>query len=153
MTLEKLPFVPEKSSYVYKTGKEVISEQLDGGLSRRRKDVAEAASIVECTWFLNPVDYQYFTAFYQFATVRGSRPFLVDLILDQPLLEERQAAFTENGFDVNQIGLDFEVKTQLEVVSNQDNGFAEMVLILYGQDGYLNELEELVNIDLEIANG
>ena len=152
MTLPKLPFRPEKSSYRYTPNSEVVVVQLDGGSSRRRKDIAEASSIVECTFFLYADEFQFFTAFYQFNLARGAKPFLLDMLLEQPYLEEKQCAFLEDTFESRQIGLSFEVTCQLEVVSTQDDDFAEMIIELYNQDDdYLNVLEELVNVYLEIA--
>jgi hypothetical protein len=155
MTLVKLPLPPEKSSYVYETAREVVSIKLDGGKSRKRKDLLNSASTVRCSWFLQPVEYQYFMAFYQSVTSRGATDFTIDLLLEQPYLEETTVCFISDSLSVKNIGLSFEVSCELEVKLQNDIDFAEIVVLLYdGKDGpllFFNALEQLVNYDLDVA--
>lgn len=153
MTLAKLNLRPEKSTYKYTVNRDVVSTQLEGGLSRRRRDIAGSSAVVNCTWFLQPFQYQYFMAFYQLETVRGSNSFLIDLLLEQPYLEEMKANFVEQTLTMQQIGLSYQVSADLEVVPLQSDEMAEIILLLYSEndDNYsLQELERLVNVSLEI---
>lgn len=155
MALQRLELRPEKASYRYSINRDVVSSQLEGGLSRRRRDIAGSSSVIKCTWFLKPTDYQYFMAFYHSATQRGAETFLIDLLLEQPFLEEKEAAFIEETLVMKQIGLSFEVSADLETVPFQADDFADVVLILYAEeadsDDFLNAFEQLTNVDLEIA--
>lgn len=148
-----LPFIPDKSSYVYNINRDVVEVELDGGLARRRRDIAGSASRIECTWFLLPGEYQYFMAFYRSQLKRGAIPFLIELLLEQPYLEEIKASFRANTLSVKQIGLSYEVSAELEAVPNTDNDYDEMVLDFYigGEqtNPFWGSLEKLVNVDLE----
>jgi hypothetical protein len=152
----KLPFIPEKTTYSYKVDGDVVSVELDGGLPRKRRDIAGSASKVECTWFLSPVQYQYFMAFYRFTIKRGALPFLVDLLIEQPYLEEMKASFVANSLSMKQIGLSFEVSAELEVVPIGDDDFDEMIVLFYDESGSdntpWNQLEQLTNYDLDVAS-
>lgn len=152
MPLPKLPFIPEKSSYIYNVNRDVVSVELDGGLPRKRRDIAGSASRVECTWFLLPHQYQYFMALYRFELKRGALPFLVDLLIEQPYLEEMKASFVADSLSMKQIGLSFEVSAELEVVPVSDDDFDEIVTLFYddnnAENPLWNQLEQLSNFDL-----
>lgn len=154
MALEKLTLVPEQSGYKYNINHDVISIQLEGGLSRRRRDKANSASIIECEWVLQDFEYQYFMSFFHSAAKRGSSPFLIDLLLEQPYLEEQTCTFVEETLEVTNKGLAFFVKADLESVPAQDDNFADMVLLLFDPKGtrsfYFDLIEQIANYDLEI---
>lgn len=153
MPLAKLDLRPEKATYKYTCNRDVVSTQLEGGLSRRRRDIAGSSAVVNCTWFLHPFQYQYFMAFYQLETLRGANSFLIDLLIEQPYLEEMKASFIEQTLTMQQIGLSFQVSADLEVIPLQSDEVAAIILLLYSEtdDNYtLRELEQLVNVSLEI---
>lgn len=156
MPLPKLPFVPEKSSYSYKVNGDVVSVELDGGLPRKRRDIAGSASRIECTWFLLPHQYQYLMAFYRFNLKRGALPFLIDLLLEQPYLEEMKASFVADSLEMKQIGLSFEVSAELEAVPVSSDDFDEIVTLFYDdkneENPLWNQLEQLANFDLEVMS-
>lgn len=154
MALEKLQLLPEQSGYSYTSKNDVIATQLDGGLSRKRKDIARAANEVQCQFVLNPSQYQYFMAFYQAATHRGVTNFLIDLLLEQPYLEEKEAAFVPDSISVENRGLSFSVSVVLEVTASEDVELAEAIMLLYdpkGANSTLLSLEQLVNYDLDVS--
>lgn len=154
MTLPKLDLLPEKATYQYNINRDVVSTQLEGGLSRRRRDIAGSSSVIKCSWFLQPFQYQYFMSFYHFSVKRGANNFRIDLLLEQPYLEEMVASFIEESISMKQIGLSYEVTADLEVVPIQIDDMAELVVLLYtpeGDNNVINLLEIFVNYDLEIA--
>ncbi len=117
MALTKLVIPPNQASYATKDGKEVISAKLDGGASRFRRDILEAASSINVVWSVGPDEYQYLRAFYKSVTVRGSLPFLIDLYMDLPTLTEHEAYFVPKSFALTgQRGKEFTVSAQLEAI-------------------------------------
>lgn len=154
--LPKLVLRPEQSSYAVTPGSSIVETQLDGGKSRRRTDIVNSASVVDVSWFLNQSQYQYIQSFFNRATAKGATPFLIDLILSQPSLEEFEATFVADSFVLDGVqGLSFEVSAQLEVVPIRDDEFDEIFLILFdnGKEvDFLNCLEQLANIDLKVCH-
>ena len=153
MSFERMTVLPDEGSYGYGSDNSIVSNRLDGGASRSRRDQINSASVINCTWTVNPADYQYLRAFFNYYTNRGVKPFLIELILDQPYLEVYQAKFIANTFETPELaGNAYIVSADLEVVPNHDPEFDEMVLHIYELGGmdYLNILEQLANYDLEI---
>lgn len=153
MTLPTLSFRPEQSSYEVETGESSISVQLDGGLSRVRRDQHGAASRIKCTWILDRADYQYWKAFYNTELQSGSLPFTIDLLTDQPYLEEHVARFVPGTTSTKWRGLVAIQEGIIEAVPVNSSDFDFMVLYLTDNDPdgeYLNILEQLANYDLEI---
>jgi len=150
--MEKLNLLPEQSSYVYGNDGSIISTTLDGGYSRSRVDQFKSTSIINCTWRLYDYHYQYFRAFWTVITEKGVYPFLIDLILDQPYLEEYEAKFVPGTLNMsNPEGLTYEISADLEVIPVRDDEYSQSLIDAYTADGYgyLNLLEKLVNVDLE----
>ena len=150
--MEKLTLPPDQFSYVYNPAKDVVSIELDGGLSKSRRDIQGSAAIIDCNWFLNLADYQYFRAFFNFNTKKGAQSFLIDLLVDQPYLEEYEAKFVPDSVTMdNPIGLSRKITARLEIVPIEDSDFDEMILLLHDGTEILNLLEKLTNVDLEIS--
>jgi hypothetical protein len=124
----KLLLKPDQNSYQVKEDKTVVSTQLDGGASRVRRDLLNAAMEVECQFTLSPYEYQYFRAFYNQVN-KGSDPFLIDLLVDSHELVEYVAIFKPGSWRLSKVrGLSFEVKIQLEVIpEDEGNNYANIV--------------------------
>ena len=152
MALTKLQLRPEQSTYVFNPAEDVVSVTVEGGASRSRRTVIGSHAIIDCTWTLNFADYQYLRAFYHSVGKQGSAPFLIDLLLDQPYLEEFEAKFVPDTFEMSEpIGLSFKQSAQLEVKPKNDTDYYDAIVLLYGDDLFLNQLEQLANYDLEVA--
>jgi hypothetical protein len=148
--MEKLPFPPEQATYVYGSTKDVVSTELDGGYSRTRRDIVGSASTISVTWNFDLEDYQYFRSFYNSACGRGAYPFLIDLLLDQPYLEEYVAKFVANSVETSEpFGLSRVVSAKLEVIPNEDLEADAITLLLYqlSPSPFFNELSNLSNLD------
>lgn len=116
MSLRKLYLTPDQSGYSVADGADTLSVKLDGGLSRYRKDVLGAASSVGVQWTVGPTDYAYLRSFYRTAVARGTEPFLVDLILDDPLPTEHEAYFEVGSMKLSGVrGFTYTVQASLEV--------------------------------------
>jgi len=155
MALTKFIFKPEQDGYSVAPGKTTLSVQLDGGASRSRLDMLGATFPVSVEWNFSPAEYKYAFAFYNSVTKSGSLPFLIDLLLDAPEINEYEAKFVPDTFKLSsQRGWNYKVTAQLEVKPlepDEEFNLAYVDLINeYGSFEALtaatNQLEILVNI-------
>lgn len=122
-TLETLPFVPEKASYNYSKTSDVISVQLDGGLSRSRRDIIDNAAYIDCEWFFDSLEFDYFMLFHKVVAGRGAISFQIHLLLDKPELETFTAKFVPNSIQVSEpSSQSYRVTAQLEVEPKPNTG-------------------------------
>lgn len=153
----KLVTPPDSSGYSVTPGSEVIGTKLDGGASRTRVDILNAASTVTCQWTVGPDEYEYLRMFYSLNVYNGGEQFLIDLILDSAALIEYKAKFIPDTWKlVSQSGLQYVVSCNLEIEAIvQDYEYIQAIVMLVSQYGsmqeaktVLNLLEKLVNYDL-----
>lgn len=153
----KLVTTPDSSGYSVTPGSEVIGTKLDGGASRTRVDILNAASTVTCQWTLGPEDYEYLRMFYSLNVYNGGEQFLIDLILDSAELTEYRAKIIPDTWKlVSQSGLQYVVSCNLEIEAIvQDYEYLTGIIMLMTEYGSLQEantvlnlLEKLVNYDL-----
>lgn len=137
MGLTKLTLAPDSSSYSVTDGKEVVSVALDGGAGRYRRDILDASSSVSVVWICDREEYHYLRAFYRALLGKGSKPFLIDLILDDPLPAEHKAYFVPGSMVLTgQKGLSYYVSAQLEVEPAEIDTEAEtMFAALFSEFG------------------
>ncbi len=137
MNLSKFVLPPDNSAYSVADGKEVVTTQLDGGAARYRRDILGATSTVNCSWILGTEEYKYLRSFYRALTLKGSKPFLIDLILDEPTLTEHKAYFIPGSVQLTgQKGLTYWVTAQLEVYPAEIDYEAEAAFAaLFGEYG------------------
>lgn len=149
MPLPKFKYLPEQTSYVYTNASNILSVKLDGGFSKSRVDFVGAPAIIDCEWIFDLAEYQYFRAFFNLSINKGTTPFNIDLILDQPFHQEFIAKFVADSISTTDIfGLSLRVIAQLEVLPVDNTFIDEIVLSYEGNAGAaLDELEKLVNID------
>lgn len=151
--MEKLRLRPEQSTYVYTNGDEIISTQLEGGASRFRRDVVGAAATVRCTWTLDLNGYQYLRAFYNLATDKGALPFLIDLLIDQPTLEEYEARILPGTVEMSRpLGYSRQQSMTLEVIPVHNPEVDRLIIDAFDND-WINPLERLTNFDWFLPNG
>lgn len=137
MGLTKFVLPPDNSSYSVTDGKQVVSVQLDGGAGRYRRDILGATSRVSCSWILGREDYKYLRSFFRTLTVSGSKPFLIDLILDEATLTEHKVYFVPDSMQLTaQKGLTYWVSAQLEAYPAEVDSEADLIYaVLYGEYG------------------
>lgn len=157
----KLNYPPEQAGYAVTDGTETVSIQLDGGLSRSRKDILNSSSLVNVSWLLSPSYYEYLRAFYKETTAggTGATPFLIDLILDEYVLTEHTAKFVPGSMTLaGMSGQSYKIQAQLEVEPIvYDDGYFLAIMALVDQFGddavvqaplMFNALEKLVTVDM-----
>lgn len=153
--MEKFVIPPLQETYSVTDGNEVISVILDGGLSRSRADILNAASTVQVSWNFDREEYRYFRAFFSVISRKTAEPFLIDLYMNAPELTEHEAKFIPGTVSLSgQRGLEFTVSATLEVKPNADDFEYELSLVViigvYGDEApfFLNELEQLLNVQM-----
>lgn len=155
MALSKFKLAPDNSSYSVTDGKEVVSVALDGGAGRYRQDILGASSSVSVQWVCDRTEYRYLRAFYSAIADKGATPFLIDLILDDPLPVEHKAYFVPGSMVLtSQKGLSYYVSAQLEVepvgVSEDDIVFA--ALYSEFESGYQTEFPAFEDVFDNLMN-
>jgi hypothetical protein len=111
-----LNFRPEQQGYGVAHPNQLVSVKLAGGKARTRADVDGATSNVGCTWFLDAVDYLQFMDFMNTTLLRGSQPFLLDLIIDFPYPTRYLCQMVPGTFKTSTVqGLSYRVSMEVEV--------------------------------------
>jgi hypothetical protein len=114
--MAKFRIPPDNASYSAERTGEVLQVKLAGGASRFRKDIIDAAANVNCSWQFDVSQFNYFVAFYRTATLRGTVPFTIDLIIDSAAMVTRTARFVADSYKLTgQKGLTYYVSAVLEV--------------------------------------
>lgn len=152
----KLQLTPSQSDYAAQPGDEVLSAQLAGGKSRRRRDFIGAVATVNVGWNNLPGPaFDYIEAFRRTAVTQGVEWFLIDLILDESPITEYTVAFVPGSYRLVGVqGLTTSVAAQLEVQPKAVDSAYDLAIIqtyeLYGDEGanVYNLLAELVNVTL-----
>lgn len=157
MTLPYLGLRPTQSGYSTSEREEaVLMQPLQGGPARYRRDMLDATSMAKVRWSLRKARYDQLMAFYRTATVRGSLPFEVDLILDGPGLTRHEAYFVPGSLRLDGIdGGKYVVVADLEVYPADvdeavDAAIVELAELYGGVDGLgamLGALDDLVNAE------
>lgn len=155
MTLPKLNLDVPQEGYSFDDGDGVLRAKLSSGPSRMRLDMLDAPIEAEVTLVLGPVEYQYWRAFYRLTIVRGSLPFLLDLITDTASVTEHNVKIIPGTMRTSIQGDAHIVQFRLEVLLNPESDLADeeaivMLFDLYGDDAanILNLLAQLVNFQI-----
>ncbi len=150
MSLTKFIIAPDNSSYSVTDGKEVVSVALDGGAGRYRRDILGASSVVNVQWVCSREEFHYIRAFFRSLTGKGSSPFAIDLILDDPLPVEHKAYFIPGSMTLTgQKGLSYYVTAQLEVEPVDVDADAEIDYVImvneFGSESIMLRSEDILN--------
>jgi hypothetical protein len=153
--LNELKLPPDTSGYTTSDGPEVVAAKLDGGASRRRRDIIGATSIVNVTWRCNDAKFKYLRAFYRSVAEGGATPFNIGLLLDDPTITMHKAYFVPGSMQLNeQSGQLFVVAAQLEVFPLPVDNVANLAYIAsyetFGEDQETTALlfDKLINEEL-----
>lgn len=82
MTTPLLGIDPVSDGYSFTPANEVIEVKLDGGVSRRRKDLINSTHVVNAQWILDQGQYTQLMGFFRENVKRGSTPFRMNLVSD-----------------------------------------------------------------------
>ena len=157
MTLTKCNLAPEKQSYTHQDGNEIVSVNLDGGLSRTRRDKINSAMIVGVQWSCDKFTYNYMRSFYRGVTESGALPFLIDLLVDDACaLTEVEAKFVTGTFRLaSHSGANYIITANLEIKPPVGSGDIAYWLNEFNMDPYNamfyeDELNTVVNSNLPV---
>jgi hypothetical protein len=98
MTLNKLVLLPDQESYQIQMPTGILEAQLDGGAPRTRADIIGNWITVNVQWTGDAQVLGYLQQAYRYCEANGGAHFLIDLILDNGLLSEREAMFGHGSF-------------------------------------------------------
>lgn len=131
--MNKLFLRPNSSGYAVSPQSEVVSTELDGGMSRSRRDKLGMPSLVNVAWMLDEQGFEYLNAFFFTVLKSGTLPFLCDLLLDHPALTEHTCKFVPGSFKPisNTSAFIFNATAQLEVKPNPRDEAADILLVAY----------------------
>lgn len=128
--MQKFTIPPESESYSVKDGVSFVSVALEGGLSRRRADVINAASKAKVSWSFDRAEFDYFRAFFDTATMKGALPFTLDLVVDKHYRQEYVCAFIEDTLELSEVsGHSYRVTAELEVIPKRPDHVGNQTLI------------------------
>ncbi|MEI7704985.1 MAG: hypothetical protein WCK73_10345 [Deltaproteobacteria bacterium] len=153
--MDKLTLTPDQASYVATPGVEFLSVPLDGGGARCRRDQVGSSARVEVVWTLGRSDYRSLLAFHQDSLDRGSAPFLIDLVIGGPDVEEHAAYFVPGSLGLKgKEGDTYAAVAQLDVfpIDYLDDDIRALLLDLpqFGTEDMswlFTGLSRVVNID------
>lgn len=154
----KLVLIPSQADYSVGFGSEVLVAQLAGGPPRFRADFAGAVAGVNVSWNIPIEAARYLMAFYRTATKRAAEPFLIDLILDDPMPTEYTAQFVPGSLQLGSVsGATTYYSAQLYVRPNPTNEANDNAIMdAYEASGdevgnVLSALARLVNVTAPAA--
>ena len=153
--LLKFKYVPLQAGYTGETSSGVISQKLDGGADRNRRVSKNNWGSVSCAFKFDELGYQYAQAFYRIWQRSPSKPFLVEMFLDDPIVQDYECLFVPDSLKLNsKNGQIYNVSVQFVVKPLKVNDAADdAIVMLVNNDisDIANPLEQLVNEDLPNA--
>lgn len=134
----------------------VISQELDGGAPRYRRDSRNPYHTVNVQWKVQEAGFQYLDALHEVWCRNPNQFFYAQLKVNGPELKNYEAYFVEDTFQLNQLnGLLFTVTAQLRVKPIVDEALNDIIVAAGNSSVDLsklvNPLEKLVNVDLPKA--
>jgi hypothetical protein len=107
---------PDQSGYTTYDNETVVATQLDGGMSRSRRDILNASSYVDCQWTCDANAYKYMRMFYRNVAAEGAIGFYCPLYLDFEAPRMYFTKFKSGSLKLkSQSGLQFVLSATLEL--------------------------------------
>ncbi len=97
MTLPKLKLAPAAASYVFTMPTGLLQAELDGGPPRTRLDMTGGWIMVSCQWEGDSSVLKYLQQTYRYYEANGGAHFLVDMVIDEGELIEREATYVKGS--------------------------------------------------------
>lgn len=138
-----LTLVPSQEGYSFSDRPMVNSVDLQGGLSRVRRDLLQANGDATVQWRCNKARYEALRAFYRATTENGSVPFELDLIVDDPDLTRHTVNWMPGTFQLAEMdGATYVVTAELEVKTLTPDTVADLAIIaLFDANGTADHLD------------
>jgi len=137
MALATLLLAPDQDSYTIDDGDEIIATKVDGGPPKMRRNFLGSYYDVTVQWTLNPDQYQYLRAFYNYVN-KGADEFYLDLLLETGELRTHVCRFKAGTFKTQSVkGYSFRVKCTLEVAPNDEGLDYADIVSTYAEPPYV----------------
>lgn len=150
--LLKFKYIPLQAGYSAETDSGVITQQLDGGPPRFRRVSSNNISNVSCSFNFDELGYQYVMAFYRIWMRTPSKPFMVEMFLDDPEVKEYRCWFVPNSVKLtSKKGLRYRVSVQFFVESERHDPVQdELIVDLVNRDdaSIFNPLDHYANVEM-----
>lgn len=150
--LLKFKYIPLEAGYNAEADSGVITQQLDGGPPRFRRVSSNNIGSVNCLFNFDELGYQYVMAFYRIWMRTPSKPFMVEMFLDDPEVKEYRCWFVPNSVKLtSKSGPRYRVSVQLFVESEyRDPKKDEFLVGLVDKDqtGIFNPLDHYANVEM-----
>jgi hypothetical protein len=116
--VNKIQLIPDSAGYSAGEASGVDGSGVAGPALLMRRSYINNAALVDVQWTLNPSEYTYLYKAYRSSEIGGNPPFLIDMILDNPLLMEYIAKFVAGSFRLaSHTGSTFTVTAKLYVTA------------------------------------
>jgi hypothetical protein len=116
--VNKIQLIPDSAGYSAGEASGVDGSGVAGPALLMRRSYINNAALVDVQWTLNPSEYTYLYKAYRVSEIGGNPPFLIDMILDNPLLMEYIAKFVAGSFRLaSHTGSIFTVTAKLYVTA------------------------------------
>lgn len=145
-------YIPLQAGYTAEADCGVTTQQLENGPPRFRKVSSNNISTVACSFNFDELGYQYCMAFYRIWMRTPSKPFLVEMFIDDPEVKKYHCWFVPNSVKLTGMnGLRYKVSVQFFVESEwRDPSRDDVIVGLVNKDQaeIFNPLDKLANIDM-----
>ena len=93
--LPKLRIAPDQDGYGFVEPNSVVFTDTPGGFPRQRLDTPDAPYELQVSWTLKQSEYNYMMRFHR---QNKTKPFLIDLVIEEVQLREYKAVFVPQSF-------------------------------------------------------
>lgn len=154
--LNRMKYCVTQSGYSAQVGDGVISQSLDGGAPRYRRQIKGAVSTAGVQWVVDAGTYQYLMAFYRVWCRNPAQPFLCKLCIDNAPVEDYECYFASALKLDSKVAGVYTVTATLTVKRLKTNDAMDDLIVAFGNEDqnlaeFMNPLEQLVNVDLPDA--
>jgi hypothetical protein len=152
--LRQLGLTPSIDGYGVQRGDSIVRSQPGLGPSAIRLDFYNTPSRVSVSWNVGAADYNYLVAFYFTAIREGALPFLMDVVLDDPLVRQLQAMLVPGSFVFDGVnGMTYRVRAEVEVSPIRLSDSDELMIDMFETEGefwgdVLLDLDHLVTVTM-----
>ena len=153
----RLGVCPLQSGYSVRRGNGVITSQPQRGPSRRRVGFKNMPHMANVSWNLNPTQFEYLVAFWEWHSLYPNNKFIVPLAIDARDSQEYECLFDfESGFSSNVEGRFTSVSLVLEVGAQHRDALLDQRIVELGGAGLIDlykNIEKIPNVWLPNAVG
>lgn len=139
------PVRPVQAGYTTRDPYGAVVTNIPGGLSRVATDHLAGVYEVSATYQLSSVEYLWWGAFYHTTLKEGSMPFIAELALDTPIIQEYVCQIVAQPSKPRNLGFYTEVTLTLEAEPIIDDAYNDAVVDIIG-GGYGDETVAMLNL-------